>query len=752
MLYERDGDRWLQDVLAEALPSKRSSSGFVDLKLAIARNDAGQPGDGLRLARRAEAIFAATNRAAWTRAKLEEVYSLHRLINGRSCLAQSIALQHELRNRDYAWIEIQTDLEASVCATMLGDFAAARPPLRRAHDLASKSYENLNLRTLGLEAALETVTGNTASAWFMDRSGLARYFGGAYAPQRGYQFYSDLSFIAQRWGRWFLATLFSKEAEDLISTTANRSMTAMAAYRHGMLANAAGLPQEASAAFARASDLFSQLPASDSATAIYRTEGEVSRAAIESNLDRLAEAQMHLRNAAAWIPQITDITVLLRYYRTLGLVLVHDGDTNGAQTAFETAVSISKRGSSSRETAGQRASWNEEIANIYRALTELLLRRRKQPEEALRVWEQYRSGILRPGVKIRIPNRQFTLSAGSPRSTVLTYVVFADGLAIWLFDGQTLTSRWVDVPQPELRNSAERFAQECATSGSSNIAISRDGHWLFERLIQPIAALLTPHQPILLELDGPVTEVPFAALPGISSQYLADEHPITISLGPASNSRIASIDSKCRALIVASGSLGADSARTFPPLPDAIREATDLAGRFTSPKLLVGSSANYTSVRNELPRADVFHFAGHAISDASGGALLLTGESGAASLGGTEIEALPLRRCRLAVLAACTTAAGDGAAHAEGLAGSFLRAGARQVVAVRWVVDSSAATKYTDVLYRALLSGDPLQDAAYRAASSLRSKTETAHPCYWAGFQAYQAASPWIIITSSKGF
>jgi len=751
MLSEEHSDRWLADVLAASSADELLRRPFAELKLAVAQNAAGRPGDALKLARQAEALFARIpNRPARMRAKLEEIYSLQRLIDGRSCLAQSTALQREIGHRGYAWMELQTALEASVCATMLGDFAAARPPLQRANELASSGYENLNLRAIGLEAALETVSGNTAVAWSMDRAGLARYFKASYAPQRGYQFYSDLSFVAQRWERWYLATLFSREAEDLIGTTTNRSMIAMAVYRHGTLAQAAGLQAEATDAFARGSKLFSELPSSGNATAIYETDGDVSRAAMESNLGHVNEAWQLLRKAEAWIPGINDITVLLRYYQTLGIVLLQRGEVDHAEAAFQRAVAISRDGYSAHETPSQRASWNEETARVYRGLTELLLRRRNQPDEALRVWEEYRSNILRPGVKLRIPVPEVTRATGSRPYGVVTYTVFNDGVGIWVFDGQGLTSRWVDVPQSELRVSAARFAGECANPASSIAAIRHDGQWLYDRLVRPIESAFRTNQPILLEPDGALAQLPFAALPGRSSQYLGDEHFIAISLGPGSDNG-SGVTKQSRAVIVGSSSLGAVWARNFPPLPDATREATTLAGLFVKPNLLLASAASYSAVRKNLPEAEIFHFAGHAISDGSGGALLLADQSGAASLGASEIETLHLHRCRLAVLSACTTAVGDGAAHAEGLAGAFLRAGAHQVVATRWVVDSSAAAKYMEVLYRLLLDGAGLDEAAYHAASELRENPETAHPSFWAAFETYKTASPWLLVNSPKG-
>jgi len=743
IILKRDmDDRWLGDAVRQAAARPESWGGFRDLSLAIEASSAGQPHHALKLARLAENRFLkGMNQAAWLRAKLEEVYALHRLVNGRACYGQTEALKDGLRDRSYTWIEIQAELEMSVCATMLGKFSAARAPLMRVRRFPRSGYEGLKLRAAGLEAALETVSGNGAAAWSMDRAGLARYFAGKYAPQRGYQFYSDLSFIAQGSGRWHLAAVIAEEAENLIATTPNRSMTAMATYRHAMLAGAAGLEREASLAFFRAEQRFITNPADAAADKIYRTEGEVSRAAIEASLGRLEQARSHLENVEAFIPQIADITVLLRYYQTLGAVQLNQGNVDHAEAAFRKSISLSQGGFSSRGTAAQRASWAEETAKAYRGLTGLLLRHRNQPEQALLLWNEYRARVLRPGVKLRIPRPK---PFGTPSPVVLTYCVFARGVALWLFDGEQVIWKWIDVPEAELRAVAARFAEECSDPGSPMPALLRDGQWLYQRLIRPVEDAIPPHATILLEPDESIAPIPFAALPGVANQYFGVNHPIAISLGPTSGRALQSVTRFSRAVVVGSPALSADWTSNFPPLPDALREAQDVAGAFAKPVLLVLSGASYAAVRQALGTADVFHFAGHAIADWSGGALLLADPSGAISLGASEIETLPLRSCRLAVLSACTTAAGDGAAHAYGLAGAFLRAGVRQVVAVRWKVDSSAARAYTEVLYRALLAGNPLERTLHDAASALRTRSATEHPSFWAGFECYESTSPWL--------
>ena len=89
---------------------------------------------------------------------------------------------------------------------------------------------------------------------------------------------------------------------------------------------------------------------------------------------------------------------------------------------------------------------------------------------------------------------------------------------------------------------------------------------------------------------------------------------------------------------------------------------------------------------------------------------------------------------------ACATASGDG----ERLAGAFLTKGRRAAgVAGAGLSISAAARLYVETMYRALLAGEPLERAMFRGSAALRERADTSRPSFWAGFEAYEAASPW---------
>jgi CHAT domain-containing protein len=93
---------------------------------------------------------------------------------------------------------------------------------------------------------------------------------------------------------------------------------------------------------------------------------------------------------------------------------------------------------------------------------------------------------------------------------------------------------------------------------------------------------------------------------------------------------------------------------------------------------------------------------------------------------------------RLVVLTACEAVsgrlyAGEGLV---GLARSFLVAGARQVVASQWPVDSSVAD-LTRIFYRKLGAGNSVASALRAAQLSVLAHQATSHPIHWAGFVTF---------------
>ena len=130
-----------------------------------------------------------------------------------------------------------------------------------------------------------------------------------------------------------------------------------------------------------------------------------------------------------------------------------------------------------------------------------------------------------------------------------------------------------------------------------------------------------------------------------------------------------------------------------------------------------------------METADLLHFAGHAIPQLNGAALLM--EKDAAGNALFEVAKWTGKAPALVVLSACGTARSSrdevDTLTPAGLARAFLEKGSRQVIASYWEVDSNASVKFMQRFYGSLAvhgdSGKAMRDAVQTMKS--------AHPYYW---------------------
>jgi CHAT domain-containing protein len=189
-----------------------------------------------------------------------------------------------------------------------------------------------------------------------------------------------------------------------------------------------------------------------------------------------------------------------------------------------------------------------------------------------------------------------------------------------------------------------------------------------------------------------------------------------------------------------------DLAATVPSLPDAVEEAREIAAQFLNPRLLLGPDAKLPVVLRDLAEAEVFHFAGHAVENRETTGLMLAGSTEHGEEGvltAAHLNRKMLQRSHLVVLSACSTVSGsaEGFLDNEGLAESFLVLGAPQVVASRWVVDSSATHEWMKVFYEERLAGQSSSSSARKASSALRGQQKWTHPFYWAAFGVFSSTT-----------
>jgi CHAT domain-containing protein len=539
--------------------------------------------------------------------------------------------------------------------------------------------------------------------------------------------------------QWFLAVALGREAVSAVVLSGRPAEEAQARSRLATVAASAGMPAEAAAEFEKANRLYHQLPRSANVRA-FEANGEIALAEIECDTGQYSLATSRLASLRPELPYLQSYTFPLRYYVTLGKLHLQRGDVNDAEADLHAAVAIAELGLRSLPDPLTRLTWERETGQVYRLLARLLLRERRNEVGALRVWEWYRSSAMR-GHTPRLTPADMALTRSLPNEisfarlesnpalppinefdksranlqnlTVISYAWLSDGLAIWVFDNRSVHSQWVAVPKASLERVARRFAENCAGASTSIDDIHRDGAQLYAWLVQPVIGMLRSDNVLVIQPDGPIAMVPFQAMWTSGSEYLGARWAIMVSPGinfARKHERSQSPMSLDGALVVGVSNVTGVSGRGLPAIHDVDIETEMVARHFNQKTVLLGNQATRDAILRQLPRARVFHFAGHALSGALHRGLLLPGSETAARnqdavlLDPDTIGHISMSQCRLAVLSACSTgSAEDVIVDPADLASAFLRSGVLNVVASRWNVDSAATRVFMSSFYSRLI-------------------------------------------------
>jgi CHAT domain-containing protein len=274
---------------------------------------------------------------------------------------------------------------------------------------------------------------------------------------------------------------------------------------------------------------------------------------------------------------------------------------------------------------------------------------------------------------------------------------------------------------------------------------------LRQLLLAPFDAMLADEDLLVLVPDGPLHSLAFAALPGRRARFVVEEHPMLTAPSAsawqqASQQLAVRRPDRPRVLAIGNPAIPA-SVGDLPDLPHADAEARVVAGIYDA-QPLIGAAATRAAVVDGLQRADIVHFAGHAVVDAVHplASRLVIADPAGAGLTGGDIRGLTLRRARLVVLSACETVGGM-STRSEGpigLARAFLAAGAPAIVASHWVAADRAARELFEQFHRAFVSTGDAARALRVAQRHLISSGDPAlaAPAAWAGFVAIGGGPP----------
>ena len=342
-----------------------------------------------------------------------------------------------------------------------------------------------------------------------------------------------------------------------------------------------------------------------------------------------------------------------------------------------------------------------------------------------------------------------------PEGTVLLkYVLLPDRMLVWALDRNRVEFRQVPLDTIAFTAQVEQGVRllRQRTPGPALDAVLRDLH---HTLLTPVVGTIRGAHALVVVPDKILHFLPFAALVDRDTgRYLVQDY--ALSVAPSANvyvrclerARSSEQDPPVSALVVAADEFDRTRFPLLASLPGAEEEARLIAAVYPQSRLLVGHEATRERFLDLASRGpQVIHFAGHAVVNSEHPELSMLvlagsgGKNGSKAVYSLEIDGMELGATRLAVLSACSTAAGRLSASegATSMARSFLAAGVPAVLASLWETDDEAASRLLTKLHRRLRDGD---DPGMALRAVQLSELRTAPPAEWAAFQLIGGLPP----------
>jgi CHAT domain-containing protein len=269
---------------------------------------------------------------------------------------------------------------------------------------------------------------------------------------------------------------------------------------------------------------------------------------------------------------------------------------------------------------------------------------------------------------------------------------------------------------------------------------------LYDLLIRPASASIRPLDTLVIVADPPFEAVSFGALyDRVAMKYLIEQHALmyaaSATLLVRDSAALASRGVSSDALVVGVATTK-DGDSDLPTLPDAEREAREVAALYRQSDLLVGSAATRDAFLSRLGTRSVVHFAGHAVSDIEAPwlsrLLFSPGAVSTSSILLRDVAAMNLGRTTLVVLGACSTANPE-VPRSEGAASfvrAFAAAGVPAIVGTLWDAPDRASRLVLREFHRRVQVGEPFPQALRAAQLGLLRSDDASlrDPSQWGGF------------------
>ncbi len=743
-------DAWLHDLLRSP-QSYMASEATVQLTDGLQESALGDADIALKELTDAAHLYQKVgNQAGVIRARVEKVYVLQRMGRSDDCLKASSALAQDGQLQRDSWLNSYLILETAICRAARGDWVTYTQGIKRSLELSRANGLHLQvLREEGLLVESLDHLGQTKAAWAVADTGLEDCIRTDCPPMRAYQFLQSLRTVMQTKG---LESATANVADAASLASASVSNVQIRAYAQEVLGTAetnAGNIVAAEEAFSRASTLLKSMPAGK-AVNLYSADWEADRSLLMEREGQRSIALQRLEQVDPEIAATDNYLVRQRHYTQLASLLLHANQPAEALARVLVPIKDAEYSLSATSNETERISWERINRRTYLLLVQSLVAMGK-PHEALKAWEWYRSAPYRTAAyssnfhnaaldRPPFPNPPM----GQGQNLTLVIAQLEDFFVAWSITNsgnESIRMVRIAVDPKRIVDMANTFTELCSNRNSSEADIRVLGHQLYNDLFAPFDDQIRQTSLLLLDLDPSLQRLPFAAVSGTGRQYLNDTHALIFLPGWWTLQPLPpdTISSAANVLIVEGapsvppvGSSGATA-----PLPAEYLESNDLGTKFLHATLVKPQQNSADMLRRLLAQAEVFHFTGHTLNREEETGLLLRYPDTvftAASLKG-----ISLHRCRLAVLATCSSA-GQSAYSMDdttNLTHALLTAGASNVVATLWDVDSRASRLMMLRFYELITQSVPVSDAVRRAQQTLRADSSTSHPFFWSSMQVF---------------
>lgn len=343
-------------------------------------------------------------------------------------------------------------------------------------------------------------------------------------------------------------------------------------------------------------------------------------------------------------------------------------------------------------------------------------------------------------------------------SVLFSFSIMKTSSWLWAVDRQQIRV-YALPPLKQIRQEVADFTRALQEGKDS----TPSGRQLFKSLFASVPAELLSRKRWFLEPDGPLYDLPFAALPvdskGARSAFLIERAALQSVPGAllmergsvqANGSFVGIGDPVFNEADSRYGGASAKTARhgqvALPRLPNTAGEVAECSRAWGSgsSRMLTGSSANISLVDAALSESPaVIHFATHVVTGAgefrSGIIALSLDAQGSMGLMGPKEIAAHRIAGSLVVMNGCHSGQGE-ALPGSGLMGltrAWIGAGARAVLSTRWDVPDDTAQSLMVDFYRALREipgGNPAFALRKAQLAALHSNGPDRQPLRWAGY------------------